>query len=70
MSNFIGWLKNGSKFIVSEFLGQIIAAVILIAAYVAWVHFSSGYAAIAVIVIGITAWVFIVNTFRKSENKK
>jgi len=70
MSNLIGWLKNGTKFIVSEFIGQIVAAVILIAAYVAWVHFSSGFAAIAVIVISVTVWVFVVNTFRKSENKK
>lgn len=70
MSNIIGWLKNGTKFIVSEFLGQIIAAVILIAAYMAWVQFSSGYAAIAVIVIGIVIWVLVVKTFRNNKNKK
>jgi len=66
MSNLIGWIKNGTKFIVSEFLGQIIAAVILIAAYVAWVKFSSAYAAIAVIVIGIVIWVLVVKAFRKN----
>ena len=68
MSNLINWLKNVAKFIVSEFLGQIFAAVVLIAGYISWVHFSSGYAAIAVIVIGIVIWVLIVKAFLKNEN--
>lgn len=59
MSNLMAWLKNCVIFLISEFFSQIMAAVILIAAYVSWIYFSTGYAAIIVIVIGILAWVLI-----------
>ena len=67
MSNLISWLRNGAKFIASEFLGQIVAVIILITAYVTWVQLSTGYAAVSVIVIGIAIWILVVKMFRKSE---
>ena len=56
MNRFLGPLTNGIRFLAAEFMGQIIAAVILFAAFVAWAYFSSIYATIPVIAIGLIAW--------------
>jgi Flp pilus assembly protein TadB len=70
MNKLIAGLKKGIIFLISEFFGQIIAAVILIVAYVSWVYFSSGYAAIIVIVIGILVWIFISKLVIGNKNKQ
>jgi len=65
MNMLIDWIKNSTRFLISEFIGQIMAAIILISAYVAWIYFSSGYAAIIVIIIGILIWIFVIKLFQK-----
>ena len=68
MNKLLSWLKRSIYFILSEFLGQIMAAIILVAAYVTWVYFSSGYAAILVIIIGIIIWGLLSKLFMKAKN--
>jgi len=69
MNQLISWLKNGTYFILSEFLGQIIAAIILIAAFVAWVYFSTWYAAIPVVIVGIILWGVLSKLLTFGKNK-
>ncbi len=53
------WLINSIVFITKEFIGQIIAAGILLASLVAWFYFSTIYAAFPVIIIGLLLWAFV-----------
>ena len=72
MNQFMNWFINGARFLLAEFFGQIIAGVILFAAFVAWVYFSSIYAAIPVLIVGILLWGIVGKVFerKKSENTK
>lgn len=56
MSRQRNWLYDGAVFFLREFAGQIIAAVILFAALIAWFYFSSITAAVLVLVVGILLW--------------
>lgn len=69
MNRFLGWLTDGIRFLAAEFMGQIIAAVILFAAFVAWAYFSSIYATIPVIAIGIIAWGAASKLFQGKNTK-
>ena len=68
MNRFMKWLKGGVSFLLEEVLGQIWMLVIFFAGFVAWAYFSSIYAAIPVIVIGITLWIFIGKIFTRKKN--
>lgn len=68
MNRFMKWLKGGVSFLLEEVLGQIWMFVIFFAGFVAWAYFSSIYAAIPVIVIGITLWIFIGKIFTRKKN--
>lgn len=69
MSKFNNWLKNSIYFILTEFFGQIMAAIILIAAFVAWVYFSSMYAAILIVIAGIILWSLLNKLFIREKIK-
>lgn len=53
MNIFIRWFTNTLHACWVDFLGEIIAIVIFVTAGLAWIYFSSIYAAIAVVIIGI-----------------
>jgi len=65
----INLLKGGVLYFIQEFIGQIVAAVIILIALLAWFYFSSVYAAIAVVLGGLVIWGLVAKAF-DWENKK
>lgn len=69
MNRFVKWLMDGIRFLLAEFFAQIVAAVILFAAFVAWAYFSSIYAAIPVVIAGIVLWALAGKIFRSKKQE-
>ncbi len=69
MKNLAKWLINSIVFITKEFVGQIIASVILLASLVSWFYFSTIYAAFPVIIIGLLIWVFVSKVLLRRSKK-
>lgn len=70
MSRFVKWLINSARTILENFFGQIISAFIFFAAFVAWGYFSSGYAAVLVLILGLVLWLIIGNLLDRRKNKQ
>lgn len=69
MSRLVRWLIKSTRALLEDFFGQIVSAVIFFAAFVAWAHFSSGYAAVLVLVVGLVLWLIIGKFFDRKETK-
>ena len=73
MNNILKKLKNGISYLLIDFLGQIISAFILLLALLAWSYYSTIYAAIIVVVVGIVFWSLAGNTLssyiKKTKNE-
>jgi hypothetical protein len=68
VNKILRYLYSGTTYFVQEFVGQITAAVILLAALVSWFYFSSIYAAIPVVLLGFLAWGLVSKAFKKSKS--
>ena len=69
MNRFVKWLMAGIRYLLAEFFAQIVAAVILFAAFVAWAYFSSIYAAIPVLIVGIMLWGLAGKIFKSKKQE-
>ena len=69
MNRFINWLINSACTLLEDFFWQIISAAIFVAAFVAWAYFSSGYAAIFVLIPGLVLLLIIGSVFDRRKNK-
>lgn len=70
MTNFLIWIKNILKYILADFMSQIFAAIILITAFISWIHFSSVTAGIIVLLTGILLWIFIIKLLQRNKGRK
>ncbi|HEY9100257.1 MAG TPA: hypothetical protein VIN38_15425 [Thiobacillus sp.] len=61
--------QRSVRYWLAEFFGQIVAGIILFAAFVAWAFFSSIYAAIPVLIIGIVLWGLADKVFDSKKGK-
>jgi len=61
-------LKKSIVYIFSDILGQVVIAMLLLLAIVAWTYFSSVYAAITVLVIAFLLWHFILKIIEKDKD--
>ena len=59
MSGFSQWLVARARFLFAEFFIQILALIVFGIAGIAWLYFSTVYAAIAVVVIGIALGTYL-----------
>ena len=72
MSRFMKWLLSGARTLLAEFFIQIFALVVFGIAVVAWLYFSTIYAAILVIVLGIALGTYLYGLIEgegREENK-
>jgi Flp pilus assembly protein TadB len=63
------WFMKKIYYLLADFIDQIIAAIILIIAFTAWVYFSSIYIAILVVIIGIFLWSLLTKSIKSRTNK-
>jgi len=68
MKKIILMLSKIDRWLLDEFFSQIIAAIILLLAFISWSYFSSIYAAITVVIICLIIWGVIAKLVL-NENK-
>lgn len=56
MREFFTYILKGLSYFIQEFVGQIVAAIIVLSALFSWFYFSSAYAAIPVVLAGLLLW--------------
>jgi hypothetical protein len=65
MNRFTQWLINIARYMLAEFFVQVLAFIVFCVAGLAWLYFSTIYAAIAVIIVGIGLGSFMYGLIEK-----
>jgi hypothetical protein len=65
MNRFTQWLINIARYLLAEFFVQVLAFSVFCVAGLAWLYFSTIYAAIAVIIVGIGLGSFMYGLIEK-----
>lgn len=69
MSGFGEWVITRTRFFLAEFFVQILAFTVFCIAGVAWLYFSTIYAAIAVTVVGVVLGTYLYGMIENGKNK-
>ncbi len=61
------WLINSARYLLAEFFVQILAFLVFCIAGLAWLYFSTIYAAVAVIILGIGLGTYVYGRIGKQS---
>ncbi len=65
MNRFTQWLINSLRYLLAQFFVQILAFFVFCIAALAWIYFSTIYAAAAVIILGIGVGTYLYGLIEK-----
>ena len=69
MSQFGAWLITRTRFFLAEFFVQIFAFIVFCIAGIAWLYFSTIYAAMPVIIVGIALGTYLYGLIEGEKRK-